>query len=31
MPKIAKRTAEISKGIDRKKLYALNDAVKMVK
>ena len=31
MPKIAKRTAEISKGIDRKKLYPLNDAVKMVK
>src|SRR3569833_2433942 len=30
MPKIAKRTAEISKGIDRKKLYPLNDAVKMV-
>jgi large subunit ribosomal protein L1 len=31
MVKIAKRTAEISKGIDRKKLYALNEAVKMVK
>jgi large subunit ribosomal protein L1 len=31
MTKIAKRTAEISKGVDRKKLYALNDAVKMVK
>ena len=26
-----KRTTEIEKGIDRKKLYALNDAVKMVK
>ena len=26
-----KRTTEIDKGIDRKKLYALNDAVKMVK
>ncbi|MGN6157578.1 MAG: 50S ribosomal protein L1 [Devosia sp.] len=26
-----KRTTEIAKGIDRKKLYALNDAVKMVK
>src|SRR3569623_2383360 len=31
MSKIGKRTAEISKGVDRKKLYALNDAVKMVK
>ena len=31
MTKIGKRTAEISKGIDRKKLYALSDAVKMVK
>ena len=26
-----KRTTEIEKGVDRKKLYALNDAVKMVK
>ena len=31
MTHIGKRTAEISKGIDRKKLYALGDAVKMVK
>jgi large subunit ribosomal protein L1 len=31
MSKIGKRTTEISKGVDRKKLYALNDAVKMVK
>ena len=31
MPKIAKRIAEISKGVDRKKLYQLTDAVKMVK
>jgi len=31
MVKIAKRTAEISKGIDRKKLYQLGEAVKMVK
>jgi large subunit ribosomal protein L1 len=31
MTKIGKRTTEISKGVDRKKLYALNDAVKMVK
>jgi large subunit ribosomal protein L1 len=31
MSKIGKRTTEISKGVDRKKLYALNEAVKMVK
>jgi len=31
MVKLAKRTAAIREGIDRKKLYALNDAVKMVK
>ena len=31
MTHIGKRTAEISKGIDRKKLYALGEAVKMVK
>jgi large subunit ribosomal protein L1 len=31
MTHIGKRTAEISKGIDRKKLYALGDAVKMVR
>ena len=31
MTTIGKRTAEISKGIDRKKLYPLGDAVKMVR
>jgi len=31
MAHIGKRTAEISKGVDRKKLYALNEAVGMVK
>ena len=31
MVKLAKRTAAAREGIDRKKLYALNDAVKMVK
>ena len=31
MANVGKRTAEISKGIDRKKLYVLTDAVKMVK
>jgi len=31
MAKIGKRTTEISKGIDRKKLYELGEAVKMVK
>lgn len=31
MTKIGKRTAAIAQGIDRKKLYALTDAVKMVK
>jgi large subunit ribosomal protein L1 len=31
MVKLAKRTAAIREGIDRKKLYALDDAVKMVK
>jgi large subunit ribosomal protein L1 len=31
MAKIGKRTAEIAKGIDRKKLYELGEAVKMVK
>jgi large subunit ribosomal protein L1 len=31
MVKLAKRTAAIREGIDRKKLYALNDAVRMVK
>jgi large subunit ribosomal protein L1 len=31
MAKIAKRIAEISKGIDRKKLYPVGDAVKLVK
>ena len=31
MTSIGKRTAEISKGIDRKKLYPLGDAVKMVR
>jgi len=31
MVKIAKRTAKIREGIDRKKLYARTEAVKMVK
>ena len=31
MAHIGKRTAEITKGLDRKKLYGLNEAVKMVK
>jgi len=31
MAHVGKRTAEISKGVDRKKLYALNEAVGMVK
>jgi large subunit ribosomal protein L1 len=31
MTKIGKRTAEISKGVDRKKLYELKEAVTMVK
>jgi large subunit ribosomal protein L1 len=31
MTKIAKRTAEISKGIDRKKLYAVTEAVSLVR
>jgi large subunit ribosomal protein L1 len=31
MARIAKRIADISKGIDRKKLYGVGDAVKMVK
>src|SRR3569833_2099296 len=31
MAKIGKRTTEISKGIDRKKLYELGEAVKMIK
>jgi large subunit ribosomal protein L1 len=31
MAHIGKRTAEISKGLDRKKLYGLGEAVKMVK
>ncbi len=31
MAHIGKRTAEISKGVDRKKLYGLDEAVKMVK
>ena len=31
MSKIGKRTAEIAKGVDRKKLYELGEAVKMVK
>jgi len=31
MAHVGKRTAEISKGIDRKKLYGLGEAVKMVK
>src|SRR3569832_2241055 len=31
MAKIGKRTAEISKGVDRKKLYELKEAVTMVK
>jgi large subunit ribosomal protein L1 len=31
MTKIGKRTAEIAKGVDRKKLYELNEAVKMIK
>jgi large subunit ribosomal protein L1 len=31
MAHIGKRTTEISKGLDRKKLYALGEAVKMVK
>ena len=31
MTHIGKRTAEITKGVDRKKLYALDEAVKMVK
>jgi len=31
MAKVGKRFAEVSKGVDRKKLYQLTDAVKMVK
>jgi large subunit ribosomal protein L1 len=31
MAHVGKRTAEISKGVDRKKLYALGEAVKMVR
>jgi large subunit ribosomal protein L1 len=31
MAHVGKRTAEISKGVDRKKLYGLDEAVKMVK
>jgi len=31
MSKIGKRTAEIAKGVDRKKLYELNEAVQMIK
>ena len=31
MAHVGKRTAEITKGVDRKKLYQLTDAVKMVK